>query len=291
MEGVFRLNELVAVRVKNMSPEAFLSFFRVLYDERRHHSTEDNKRAFHAVSKRFVLVRLPTSCLCCKQCNDSRGDRFLFEVAQTPRRLIRGTNLISVLQEQHLRAQQAAGRLREQMQRHPSRSTADAQGTPGDVILRIRDLLARGEERGPPSTIKGGGGTDGSGGSNDRVAKLRRDVDGLQMGEWIQDTRSDACDRAQTLAREAGEEVQRGTGSDAVTEIEGELDGFAKELDSLLLRIDDPGGENDEGVGVEGDDDDDDDDEVDFVVRHQHSVSGEEAAPAADAYVGRPVLQ
>lgn len=199
------------------------------------------------------------------------------------------------------------------MQGHPRRSRNDDDSDPAtnpeetagttptkarDIALLIRGLLARREDGGPsyeeknPASLSvDGGGADREAGLDDRVADLRRDVDGLQMREWIKDTRFNACDRAHKLAREAGEDVRLGTGSDAVREIEGELDGFAKEVDSLLLRIDNRGG----GDGEEeqryraGGDGDVDDDENDVAAQHQRHLPGEGVAPAADVYIGEPV--
>ncbi len=118
------------------------------------------------------------------------------------------------------------------------------------------------------------------------MAELGRDVDGLEVRQWIQTTRTQACGRAETLAREACEDVWRGVGSAAVGEMEGELESFAKELDSLLLRID-----RIDGHGDGGDDDDDrqegardgDLSQAETPHRSHHPEGG--IAPLADALV------
>lgn len=153
-------------------------------------------------------------------------------------------------QEHHLRAQQAVGRLQDQLDRHPPVSSLrphtaivldndpdEKRKAEADIAKApaIRDSPAKEGDALSAEPSPSNGGKDGN---TDRVAELGRDVDGLQVRQWIQSTRTQACDRAETLAREACEEVWRGAGSAAVGEIEGELDRFAKELDSLLLRID-----------------------------------------------------
>jgi len=154
-------------------------------------------------------------------------------------------------QEHHLRAQQAVGRLREQLERHPPVSSLRpraATSTPengGVEKQREEEKVVKASVFRAPPTGEGGElpaeplpSNGGNEDNTDRVAKLGRDVDGLQVHQWIQTTRTQACGRAETLAREACEDVWRGAGSAAVGEMEGELDSFAKELDSLLLRID-----------------------------------------------------
>lgn len=109
--------------------------------------------------------------------------------------------------------------------------TTTAEATHSRELI-IRKLLAgEGATESPP-------GSGGDRGNIDRVAELSRNVNELQIHQWIHTTRTQACDRATTLAREACEDIKRGAGSAAVGEMEGELDGFAQELDSLLLRID-----------------------------------------------------
>lgn len=137
------------------------------------------------------------------------------------------------------------------------------------------------------STISSNGGGGERSSTKDRVSELRRDVDGLQMNQWIQHTRTKACDRAEALAREACDDIWRGTGSAAVGRMEGELDSFAKDLDVLLLRLDLDGGDdrgdelgreiNDVGSEVGG-----------AIMVEQHDVEDveERRAPVADAHVG-----
>lgn len=170
------------------------------------------------------------------------------------------------LQEHHLRAQQAVGRLQEQLGRHPpslSLKTGDVTDNVENVengkvdkttaethenFFSIRNLLAGGGAA--ESSSGNGGNTDTA--AVDRLAELSRNVDGLQIHQWIQTTRTHACDRAETLAREACEDIRQGAGSAAVGEMEGELDGFAQELDSLLLRIDRIDNDNRGEEGHEG---------------------------------------
>lgn len=138
--------------------------------------------------------------------------------------------------------------------------------------LSIRTLLAG--EGAAESSSGNGGDTN----TLDRVAELSRNVDGLQIHQWIQTTRTQACDRAETLAREACEDIRQGAGSAAVGEMEGELDGFAQELDSLLLRID----------RVDNDDREEGEDEGnDMLPLQPPRVPQGGLAPVADAHVDR----
>jgi len=121
-------------------------------------------------------------------------------------------------QEHHLRAQQAVGRLREQLERHPPVSS-----------LRPRAATTTPENGGVEKQRE-----------EEKVVKasvFRAPPTG-EGGELPAEPLPSNGGRAETLAREACEDVWRGAGSAAVGEMEGELDSFAKELDSLLLRID-----------------------------------------------------
>lgn len=155
------------------------------------------------------------------------------------------------MQEYHLRAQHAVGRLQEQLDRHPlasslkNRDSASiADKVENDKVDKTNAETTHARELTLRNLLAGEGAAESSSGNGsdadnmDRVAHLSRNVDGLQIHQWIQTTRTQACDRAETLAREACEDIKRGAGSAAVGEMEGELDGFAQELDSLLLRID-----------------------------------------------------
>lgn len=215
-----------------------------------------------------------------------------------------------LLQEHHLRAQQAVGRLQEQMEHHPPpgllssgprdygtsatrsvTSTVAAAAVREEIQMdanesyakakRIRELLAREEgpsreEALPTSSCDGGS-------NKDHLAELHREVDGLQIRQWIEITRTEAGDQADTLAREACEEIWRGAGSAAVGgEMEGELNDFGKELDSLLLRMDRCDGD-DRGRGREDEQDGDA-----AVMEHHHH--GNARAPVTDAHVGRRAI-
>ncbi|CAM9759515.1 unnamed protein product [Ectocarpus sp. 6 AP-2014] len=220
--------------------------------------------------------------------------------------------LVALWQEHHLRAQQAVGRLQEQLKHNiitypasqprdssttiaaaevvgDGKTEANAVGKAHKEAFPIQGLLASGGKCKLPSksspSSNGGGGERSS--TEDRVSELRRDVDGLQMNQWIQHTRTKACDRAEALAREACDDIWRGTGSVAVGRMEGELDSFAKDLDVLLLRLGLDGGDgrgdelgqeiNDVGFDV-----------GDAIMAEQHLVEDEEErrAPVADAHVG-----
>lgn len=161
-------------------------------------------------------------------------------------------------QEHYLRAQQAVGRLQEQLIHHPPVSslkpcvaTVPENGQAGQRRDEAKHVKApvlfappagEGGSLSAEALLRSGGNED----NKDRVAELGRDVDDLEVRQWIQTTRTQACGRAETLAREACEDVWRGLGSAAVGEMEGELDSFAKELDSLLLRIDRVDGDGDD---------------------------------------------
>ncbi|CAM9450002.1 unnamed protein product [Ectocarpus sp. 4 AP-2014] len=220
--------------------------------------------------------------------------------------------LVALWQEHHLRAQQAVRRLQEQLKHnitypvsHPrdSSTTIAAADVVGDgkteantvgkarkEALPIQGLLASGGKcelpsKSSPSSSNGGGGERSS--TKDRVSELRRDVDGLQMNQWIQHTRTKACDRAEALAREACDDIWQGTGSAAVGRMEGELYSFAKDLDVLLLRLDlDSGDDRGDELGQERNDRGSK--EGDAIMVEQHHVEDEEErrAPAADAHVG-----
>lgn len=199
---------------------------------------------------------------------------------------------LKLLQEHHLRAQQAVGRLQKQLDHHPlalslkTTSSIDnavgkkcnvdntTAGTTHGRELTVRNLLAR----------EGAAESSSGNGDNirhmDRVAELSRNVDGLQIRQWIQTTRTQACGRAETLAREACEDIRRGAGSAAVGEMEGELDGFAQDLDSLLLRMD----------RVDNDDREEEGGQLNDILQlealhHNHPQGG--LAPVADAHVDR----
>ncbi|CAM9998952.1 unnamed protein product [Ectocarpus fasciculatus] len=218
--------------------------------------------------------------------------------------------LVALWQEHHLRAQQAVGRLQEQLKHHAtypaSRPTESTSIAAADVVgdgktnvnagkirkeaLLIQGLRTRGGKYELPSKFSlsssGSGGEKSS--NEDRVSELHRDVDGLEMNQWIQHTRIKACDRAEALAREACDDIWQGTGSAAVGRMEGDLDSFAKDLDVLLLRLgldgddrgDEIGQEEGNGVGSEvvGDA---------IVVEEYHVDEEERRAPVADAHVGR----
>lgn len=211
-------------------------------------------------------------------------------------KLLFTTHHTILLQEHHLRAQQAVGRLQEQLDRHPTAlslknrdsSASNIKNTESDNVdttiaetthdreLLIRNLLARqGAAESSP-----GNGDDGHEGSVDRVAELSRNVDGLQIHQWIQTTRTQACDHAETLAREACEDIKRGAGSAAMGEMEGELDGFAQELNALLLRIDRADNDDREEEGGEGNSM-----LQSQALHNHHPPSG--LAPVADAHVDR----
>ncbi|CAM9389095.1 unnamed protein product [Ectocarpus sp. 12 AP-2014] len=217
--------------------------------------------------------------------------------------------LVALWQEHHLRAQQAVGRLQEQLKHNitytasqpcttiaaadvvgDGKTEADAAGKAHKEAFPIQSLLASGgncelPSKSSPRSSNSGGGERSS--TEDRVSELRRDVDGLQMNQWIQHTRTKACDRAEALAREACDDIWRGTGSAAVGRMEGELDSFARDLDVLLLRL-----------GLDGSDDRGDEqgqersdvesDVGDAIMAEQHHVEDEEErrAPVADAHVG-----
>ncbi|CAM9488916.1 unnamed protein product [Ectocarpus sp. 13 AM-2016] len=218
--------------------------------------------------------------------------------------------LVALWQEHHFRAQQAVGRLQEQLkynitytasQPRDSSTTiaaADVVGkteanTAGKVrkeAFPIQSLLASGGKcelpsKSSPSSSNGGGGERSS--TEDRVSELRRDVDGLQMNQWIQHTRTTACDHAEALAREACDDIWRGTGSAAVGRMEGELHSFAKDLDVLLLRLDLDGGD-DRGDELGREMNDVGSEVGDAIMVEQHDVEDEEEqrAPVADAHVG-----
>lgn len=199
-----------------------------------------------------------------------------------------------LLQEHHLRAQQAVGRLQEQLDRHSQGSsfttrggTSNNESTENHGFDGATTETADDEERGIRSLLAQEGAAESSSGSGgdisniDRVAELSRNVNGLQIHQWIQTTRTQACDRAETLAREACEDMKRGAGSAAVGEMEGELDGFAQELDSLLSRIDRVDNNHDtEEEGPEGDD---------VLLLEAPRIRSPQGglAPAADAHVDR----
>lgn len=165
------------------------------------------------------------------------------------------------LQEQHIRAQEAAWRLKEQLSR-ASRSCDISRppetGTPDKPKDLVHELAQYKEGEG-----------------QDRVVDLHRDVENLEMQRIIANVRAQACDHAATTASEACEEIWRGT--ESVEEMEGELACFTKDLDSLLLKLDleedtsgrHPGGSNDLG---------------DALVMVQ---GGDVRAPAADTHIGR----
>lgn len=85
------------------------------------------------------------------------------------------------------------------------------------------------------------------------------------MQQLVENVRVQASDHAVELAREACDDIWRGTQS--VGEMEGELVGFTDELDSLLLRLDLDGEERpvEDDVAVD---------------------TGGERAPAADMHIG-----
>ncbi|CAN0399837.1 unnamed protein product [Ectocarpus sp. 8 AP-2014] len=222
--------------------------------------------------------------------------------------------LVALWQEHHLRAQQAVGRLQEQLKHniiitYPASQPRDSSTTiaaaevvgdgktEADAVRKVRKeafpiqgLLASGRKcespsKSSPPSSNGGGRERNS--TEDRVSELRRDVDGLQMNQWIQHTRTKACDRAEALAREACDDIWRGTGSVAVGRIEGELDSFAKDLDVLLLRLDLDGGD-DRGDELGQELNDVGSDGGDASMAEQHHVEDyeeERRAPVADAHV------
>ncbi|CAM9521675.1 unnamed protein product [Ectocarpus sp. 12 AP-2014] len=220
--------------------------------------------------------------------------------------------LVALWQEHHLRAQQAVGRLQEQLKHnitYPTSQPRDSSTTiaAADVVgdgkteanavgkehteaFPIQSLLASGVKcelpsKSSPSSSNSGGGERSS--TEDRVSELRRDVDGLQMNQWIQHTRTKACDCAEALAREACDDIWRGTGSAAVGRMEGELDSFARDLDVLLLRLGlDGGGDRGDEQGQERNDVGSD--VGDAIMAEQHHVEDEEErrAPVADTHVG-----
>lgn len=107
------------------------------------------------------------------------------------------------------------------------------------------------------------------------------------MNQWIQHTRTSACDRAEALAREACDDIWQGTGSAAVGQMEGELDSFAEDLDVLLLRLGLDGDDRGDELGQEGNDVGSDVGDA-IVVEEQHHVDEEERrAPVTDVHVGR----
>lgn len=70
------------------------------------------------------------------------------------------------------------------------------------------------------------------------------------MKQWIDNVRAEACDRAEDTACEACEDIWRETAP--VGAMEGELSCFAKDLDSLLLRLERAENEEEEGAGGGG---------------------------------------
>lgn len=161
-----------------------------------------------------------------------------------------------VLQVHHLQAQEAAKKLQKQLNFIPRpRDEFSAVSTGIDVKKTDeRTLHDLAQER---RVIEGAS-------DNDRVLNLRREVQSLKLQQLVENVRVQASDHAVALAREACDDIWRGTQS--VGEMEGELVGFTDELDSLLLRLDLDGeertAEDDVAVGT-----------------------GDERAPAADMHI------
>lgn len=175
-------------------------------------------------------------------------------------------------QERHQTAVMSAERLREKLD--PASSGPCDQPTDTDGIHipltheAALDALVR-VARGEASDAANG---------QDHAADLRRDADSLKMKQWIDNVRAEACDRAEGTAREACEDIWRETAP--VATMEGELNCFAKDLDSLLLRLERAEDEEEE-EGEEGEEEEDGPDDVIVPLDPRGGVR----APAADAHV------
>lgn len=170
-------------------------------------------------------------------------------------------------QEHHQTAFMSAERLRENLGptfSGPCDQQSTATVTNGISIPQTRetalDVLVR-VARGEASDAASG---------QDRAADLRRDTDSLQMKQWMENVRTEACDRAEGTAREACEDIWRETAP--VGTMEGELSCFTEDLDSLLMRLD------------RAEDEKDGDSPEDEIV--SLSPHGGVRAPAADTHVG-----
>lgn len=167
-----------------------------------------------------------------------------------------------ISQERNLRAQQAAQRLQKQF---------GSASRPRDETLAATVIETNAFDTHPTSIHDPPPreGVPEQAGGKDRAEGLRREAESLGMHQLIENVRVQACDHATSLAREACEDVWRGT--ESMGEMESELTSFTEDLDSLLLRLDVDDGQE-EAAAEHG-----------VVVVSPRN----ERAPAADAHVGR----
>lgn len=163
----------------------------------------------------------------------------------------------ALLQEHHLRAQEATKRLQKQLNSVPR---------PRDgfcVASTVAEVLEAHKATGHNLAQNNRVSEEAS--DTDRVQNLRREVESLEMQQLVENVRVQSSDHAVALAREACNDIRRGAQS--VGEMEGELAGFTDELDLLLSRLDFDGGEHtaEDDVAVD---------------------TGDERAPAADMHIG-----